>query len=88
MQPILVGRSFHRVGVDVLLLPLTLDDNQYAVVFKWVEVFAVPNQTARTIARLLVGAGTVLQVNFYRIVGQISSLNWWQRYVLCSILKR
>jgi len=59
LQPIPVGGPFHRVGVDVLQLPLTLDGNQYAVVFidyltKWVEVFAVPNQTARTIARLLV----------------------------------
>ena len=59
LQPIPVGGPFHRVGVDVLQLPLTLDGNQYAVVFidyltKWVEVFAVPNQTAETIARLLV----------------------------------
>jgi hypothetical protein len=34
------------MGVDVLQLPLTLEGNQYAVVFidyltKWVEVFAV-----------------------------------------------
>lgn len=51
-----VGGPFHRVGVDVLQLPLTLEGNQYAVVFmtKWVEVFAIPNQKAETIARLLV----------------------------------
>ena len=59
LQPIPVGGPFHRVGVDVLQLPLTLDGNRYAVVFidyltKWVEVFAVANQTAQTIARLLV----------------------------------
>lgn len=47
------------MGVDVLQLPLTFEGNQYAVVFidyltKWVEVFAVPNQTAQTIARLFV----------------------------------
>ena len=59
LQPIPVGGPFHRLGVDVLKLPLTLEGNQYAVVFidyltKWVEVFAVPNQTAETIARLLV----------------------------------
>ena len=40
-------------------LPLTLDGNQYAVVFidyltKWVEAFAVPNQRADTIAKCLV----------------------------------
>ena len=48
LHPIPVGGPFERVGVDVLQLPLTLDDIQYAVVFidyftKWVEVFAVPN---------------------------------------------
>jgi len=47
------------MGVDVLQLPLTLDGNQYAVVFidyltKWVEAFAVADQTAETIARLFV----------------------------------
>ena len=47
------------VGVNVLQLPMSMDENQYAVVFmdnftKWPEVFAVPDQTAETIARLLV----------------------------------
>ena len=60
LQPIPIGRPFHRVGVDVLKLPLTYDGNTYAVVFmdyftKWPEVFAVrPNQQATTIARSLV----------------------------------
>ena len=59
LQPIPVGGPFHRVGVDVLQLPLTFSGNQYTVVFmdyftKWPEVFAVPNQKAETIARLLV----------------------------------
>ena len=59
LQPITVGGPFHRVRVDVLQLPLTLDNNQYAVVFidyltKWVEVFAVLDQKAETIARLFV----------------------------------
>ena len=40
-------------------LPLTESGNRYVVVFqdyltKWVEAFAVPNQTAGTIAKLLV----------------------------------
>ncbi len=40
-------------------LPLTLDGNQYALVFidyltKWVEVVALPDQKAETIARMLV----------------------------------
>ena len=47
------------VGVDVLQLPMSTDGNKYAVVFmdyftKWQEVFAVPDQTAETIACLLV----------------------------------
>ena len=57
--PIPVAGSFDCVGVDVLQLPHTLDGNQYAVVFvdyltKWPEVFAVPDQTAETIANLFV----------------------------------
>ena len=47
------------MSVDVFVLPLTLDGNQYAVVFidyltKWVEVLAVSGQKAKTIAKLLV----------------------------------
>ena len=57
--PIPVAGPFDCVGVDVLQLPHTLDGNQYAVVFvdyltKWPEVFAVPDQTAETIANLFV----------------------------------
>ena len=57
LQPIPVGGPFHRVGVDVLQLPLSHEGKQYAMVFmdyltKWPEVFAVPNQKAETIARL------------------------------------
>ena len=59
LQPIPVGGPFHRVGVDVLQLPLTTNGNHYVVVFmdhltKWPEAFAVPDQKAETIARLLV----------------------------------
>ena len=59
LKPIEIGGPFHRVGVDVLQLPLTENGNRYVVVFqdyltKWVEAFAVPNQTAETIAKLLV----------------------------------
>ena len=59
LQPIPVGGPFHRVGVDVLQLPLTEKGNRYVVVFmdyltKWPEAFAVPDQKAETIARLLV----------------------------------
>ena len=59
LAPIPVGGPFDRVRVDVLQLPLTQHENHYMVVFmtyltKWPEVFAVPDQTALTIARLLV----------------------------------
>ena len=56
MVPLPVAGAFDRVGVNVIQF-VTL--NKYAAVFvdyltKWVEVFAVPDQTALTIARLLV----------------------------------
>ena len=59
LTPIPVGGPFDRVGVDVLQLPKTKRGNKYAVVFmdyltKWPEVFATADQTAPTIARLLV----------------------------------
>ena len=59
LQPIAVGGPFHRMEVDVLQLPLTESGNRYVVVFldyltKWVEAFAVSNQSAVTIAQLLV----------------------------------
>ena len=54
-----VGGPFHRVGVDVLQLPLTESGNCYLLVFvdyltKWVEAFPIHDQSAETIARLLV----------------------------------
>lgn len=53
-----VGGPFDRVGVDVLQLPKTSTGNRYAVFFmdyltKWPEVFATADQTAPTIAKLL-----------------------------------
>ena len=48
-----------RLGVDILQLPLTLDGNQYALVSidyltKWVEVVAIPDQKAETVACMFV----------------------------------
>ena len=59
LQSIPVGSPFHTVGVYVLQLPLSYDGNKYAVVFmdyltKWCEAFVVADQTAETIAKLLV----------------------------------
>ena len=59
LTPIPVAGPFDRVGVDVIKFPKSTSGNQYAVVFmdyltKWPEVFAVRDQTALTIAKLLV----------------------------------
>ena len=60
LTPIPVAGAFDRLGVDVIQFPPSYNGNKYAVVFvdyltKWPEVFAVPDQTALTIAQLLVG---------------------------------
>ncbi len=59
MAPVPVAGPFDKVGVDVLQLPKSYDGNKYAVVFvdyltKWPEVFPTQDQTALTIACLLV----------------------------------
>lgn len=59
LTPIPVGGPFHRLGVDVLQLPLTANGNRYVVCFvdyftKWVEAFPVADQRADTIAKLFV----------------------------------
>ena len=60
LTPIPVAGPSDCVGVDVIQFPHSHYGNQYMVVFvdyltKWPEVFAVPDQTAATIAKLLVG---------------------------------
>lgn len=59
LTPLPVGVPFDRIGVDVLQLPRSHLGNQYAVVFmdyltKWPEVYATADQSAATIATLLV----------------------------------
>lgn len=59
LTPIPVDGPFDRIGVDVIQFQRSDDGNQYAVVFmdyltKWPEVFAVPDQSAATIAKLLI----------------------------------
>ena len=59
LTPIPVAGAFDRVGVDVLQLPRTRKGNKHAVVFvdyltKWPEVFPAADQSAATIAKLLV----------------------------------
>lgn len=59
LTPIPVHGPFDRIGVDVLQLPKSNSGNCYTVVFmdyltKWLEVFPAADQTAPTIAKLLV----------------------------------
>ena len=59
LTPIPVAGPFDRVGVDVIQFPRSRRGNQYAIVFvdyltKWPEVFPVSDQSAATIANLLV----------------------------------
>ena len=59
LTPIPVSGPFDRVGVDVIQFPRSRQGHQYAVVFvdyltKWPEVFPVADQSATTIADLLV----------------------------------
>ncbi len=59
LTPIPVSGPFDRVGVDIIKFPRSYSGNQYAVVFvdyltKWPEVFPTSDQTALTIAKLLV----------------------------------
>ena len=59
LTPIPVCGPFDRVGVDVLQLPKSSHGHRYAVVFmdyltKWPEVFPAADQSAPTIAKLLV----------------------------------
>ena len=56
MTPIPVAGPFDWMGVDIIQFPNTSQGNQYAIVFmtKRPEVFAVTNQSAAIIGRLLV----------------------------------
>ena len=59
LMPIPVAGPFDCVGVDIIQFPCSYDGNKYAVIFvdyltKWPEAFAIPDQTAETIARIFV----------------------------------
>ena len=58
LKPIPIKRPFQKIGVDIMDLPCTERGNKHVVVFqdmftKWPLVFAVPDQRAKRIARLL-----------------------------------
>ena len=59
LTPIPVAGPFDRVGADVIRFPPSQQGNKYAIVFvgyltKWPEVFPAKDESALTIARLLV----------------------------------
>ena len=59
MKLIQVDHSFQIVSVDIMELPLTNNGNRYVIAFqdlfiKWPMVFAVPDQKATMLAKLLV----------------------------------
>ena len=56
LTPIPVTGLFDRVGVDVIQFNKSQSSNKYFVDYltKWPEVFATPDQSARTIAKRLV----------------------------------
>ena len=59
LTPIPVAGPFDRVGVDIIQFPHSHDGNKYAVLFvdyltKWPEVFPTADQSAATVADLLV----------------------------------
>ena len=59
LVPIPVSGPFDQIGVDVVQFPTSAKGNRYAIVFinyltKWVEVFHSSDQSALTIAHLLV----------------------------------
>ena len=59
LQKYVVGNCFERVGMDLLgPLPLTYEGNKYVLVIadyfsKWVEAYAVPDQSAEATAEIL-----------------------------------
>ena len=74
LQSIPVGAPFDWVGVDITEMPRKLRGNRYVVVFieyltKWVEAYAVEDQTSETRARLLVDC----VVFRHRVPGQLLS---------------
>ena len=59
MKSIPVDHPFQIVGIDIMELPLTNNGNKYVIVFqdlftKWPMVYAVPDQKATRLAKLLV----------------------------------
>ncbi|KAK3102361.1 hypothetical protein FSP39_010822 [Pinctada imbricata] len=70
----LVGEPMERIAVDILgPLPVTAKGNRYVLVIcdlftKWTEAFAIPNQEASTVARVMIDEficrfGTPLQIH-------------------------
>ena len=59
LTPIPVAGPFNHIGVDIIHLPKSACRNQYAIMFvdyltKWLEVFPTADESAVTVAHLLV----------------------------------
>ena len=59
LYPIPVQRPFQILAVDIMDLPATTQGNKHVIVFqdyltKWPMVYAIPDQKAQRIARILV----------------------------------
>ena len=87
LTPTPVAGPCDRVGVDVIQFPRSRRGNQYVIVFvdyvtKWLEVFPVSDQSAATIANLLVEE-VVSRMGFHlrysQIVGRHSCLDYYER---------
>ena len=94
LTPIPVGGPFDRIGVDVIQFPASFDGNQYAVVFvdyltKWPEVFAIPDQTALTIARALV-EGVVSRHGVCGIAGDVrgDNLSFYSNNIFTAVTRQ
>ena len=60
LVPIPVDGPFDQIGVDIIQFPKSKKGNRYTVIFmdyliKWVKAFTTRDQSALTIAKLLVG---------------------------------
>ena len=68
LKSIQVGGPFECIGMDFKQMDVSHSGNRYALVFqdyltKWPEVYAVPDRTAPTVAKCMIG-----QRSFYRML--------------------
>ena len=83
MKNITVGGAFECLGMDFKELDLSNSGNHYALVFqdylsKWLEVYAVPDRKAETVAKCLVDViwkhGTLARIIYDRVAEFLSKV--------------